>query len=120
MWPRDSRAELGARGEALVARHLEREGFEIVARNLRVGRLELDLVARRAHLLVVCEVRTRSSRDLVDPIETIDRAKCARIRTAAREWIFGQRVPHREIRFDAASVVINESGDDLVYYEAAF
>jgi putative endonuclease len=120
MGPRDHRAELGARGEALVARHLEREGFAIIARNVRVGRLELDLVARRAHMLVVCEVRTRASRDFLDPVETIDRKKCARIRSAARSWIFGQGVPHHEIRFDAASVVINDAGEDLVYYEAAF
>jgi len=116
----DARAELGARGEALVAAHLEQQGFAIVARNVRVGRLELDLVAGRGQLLVVCEVRTRSSRDFLDPIVTIDRAKVERIRRAARSWIFGQRVPHGEIRFDAASVVINAAGCDLTYYEAAF
>jgi len=118
--PRDGRAALGARGEALVAAHLEQLGFAIVARNVRVGRLELDLVARRGQLLVVCEVRTRSSRDFVDPIATIDHNKVDRIRRAARTWIFGQRVPHHEIRFDAASVVLSDAGDDLTYYEAAF
>jgi len=116
----DGRAELGARGETLVAAHLEQQGFVIVARNVRVGRLELDLIARRGPLLVVCEVRTRSSRDFLDPIVTIDRAKVERIRRAARSWIFGQRVPHGEIRFDAASVVLNELGSEIAYYEAAF
>jgi putative endonuclease len=116
----DGRAELGARGETLVAAHLEQQGFTIVARNVRVGRLELDLIARRGQMLVVCEVRTRSSRDFLDPIVTIDRAKVERIRRAARSWIFGQRVPHGEIRFDAASVVLNELGSEIAYYEAAF
>ena len=116
----DGRAQLGAQGEALVAEHLEQLGFAIVARNVRVGRLELDLVARRDGLLVICEVRTRSSRDFIDPIATIDRAKCQRIRSATRSWVFGQQVPHDELRFDAASVVINASGSDIAYYEAAF
>jgi putative endonuclease len=118
--PREARAALGARGEALVAAHLEQLGFTIVARNVRVGRLELDLIARRGALLVVCEVRTRSSRDFVDPILTIDHKKVERVRTAARTWIFGQRVPHQEIRFDAASVVLNDAAEELTYYEAAF
>lgn len=118
--PPDARAALGARGEALVAAHLEQQGFAIVARNVRVGRLELDLVARRGQLLVVCEVRTRSSSAFVDPIVTIDHKKVERIRRAARTWIFGQRVPHQEIRFDAASVVLSDAGQDLQYYEAAF
>jgi putative endonuclease len=117
---RDGRAALGARGEALVAAHLEQLGFAIVAQNVRVGRLELDLIARRGPLLVVCEVRTRSSRDIVDPVATIDRKKVERIRRAARTWIFGQHIPHHEIRFDAASVVLNDAGEDLTYYEAAF
>lgn len=120
MATRDGRAELGAQGEALVAAHLERQGFAIVARNVRVGRLELDVVARRGPLLVICEVRTRSSRDFIDPIATIDRAKCQRIRSAARTWVYGQHVPHVELRFDAASVVINDTSCDLAYYEAAF
>jgi putative endonuclease len=118
--PRDGRAALGARGEALVAAHLEQQGYVIVARNVQVGRLELDLIARRGPLLVVCEVRTRSSRDFLDPILTIDHKKVERVRRAARAWIFGQQVPHREIRFDAASVVLNDTASEIAYYEAAF
>lgn len=116
----EDRAELGASGEALVATHLQRLGFTILARNARVGRLELDLIARRGELLVVCEVRTRSSREFIDPVATIDSKKVQRVRRAARSWIFGQQVPHHEIRFDAASVIINDAESSLTYYEAAF
>ncbi|MDB4988551.1 MAG: hypothetical protein JWN04_3729 [Myxococcaceae bacterium] len=108
------------RGEALVAERLEQEGFVVLARNARVGRLELDLVARRGRLIVVCEVRTRSSRDFIDPILTIDRAKQERVRRAARGWLAQHGLASCEIRLDAASVIINDAENDLVYYEAAF
>lgn len=115
-----SRAALGALGEALVAERLESEGFVVLARNARVGRLELDLIARRGQLLVFCEVRTRSSRDFVDPILTIDRAKRDRVRRAARGWLAQHGLSSLEIRLDAASVFLGVTERELVYYEAAF
>ena len=120
MRARLGRAALGSQGEQLVARHLEREGFTIIGRNVRVGRLELDVVARRGSLLVFCEVRTRASRDFVDPIDTIDGAKQARIRSAALAWLEATDEPVLEVRFDAASVVLSEQEQALSYYESAF
>jgi putative endonuclease len=111
----------GSLGEDLVAAHLERKGFEIVARNAKVGRLELDVIARRGGLLVFCEVRTRRVDSFVDPIATIDRQKVQRIRSAAVLWLRGQDVYAQELRFDAASVVLDAPGEPKIdYYEAAF
>ncbi len=113
------RSLIGARGEALVAEHLEGLGYTIVARNARVGRLEIDLIASRANLLVFCEVRTRSNDRMMDPIASLDRAKAQRIRRAAAAWL--QEHPSRgEIRFDAASVLLGEGESALTYYEHAF
>jgi putative endonuclease len=114
------RAALGGEGEQLVARKLEGDGFHIVGCNVRVGRLELDVVARRGDLVVFCEVRTRASRDFVDPIETIDARKQARIRSAALGWLEGSGESALEVRFDAASVVLNAAEQTLTYYESAF
>ncbi len=110
----------GDRGEGLVATHLELQGFVILERNARVGRLEIDLVARRGDLLVFCEVRSRQHSSFLNPIETIDRAKIARIRRAAAQWLTThlQRAP--QIRFDAASVGFASDPPRLEYYEAAF
>ena len=120
MQARLGRAALGREGEQLVARHLERGGFAIVGCNVRVGRLELDVVARRGSLLVFCEVRTRASRDFVDPIDTIDGPKQERIRRAALAWLEAAGGEALEVRFDAASVVINPDEQTLTYYESAF
>ena len=51
-----SRSDLARRGEALIAALLEERGFSICGRNVRVGRLELDVIARRGSLLVVSGV----------------------------------------------------------------
>jgi putative endonuclease len=116
----DPRAALGVQGETLVAAHLERQGFAIIGRNVRAGRSELDLIGLRDRLLVICEVRTRSSRELLDPILTIDRKKQGRVRKAAELWVHAHGYESHEIRFDAASVIINSGEQTVAYYEAAF
>jgi putative endonuclease len=104
---RDPRFQLGADAEAAVADLLYVEGFDLLARNLRLGALELDIVARRGALLVVTEVRTRSPGWLVGPFESVGRQKRARLFRAARrlwkqrrEWTAGVE----RVRIDVAAV----------------
>jgi Holliday junction resolvase-like predicted endonuclease len=82
---RTDRQQAGDEAEVLVAAHLERLGWTIVARNARAGRGELDLVAvdpGPPRELVVVEVRRRSSRSFGLVEETVDRRKRARLRAA--------------------------------------
>jgi putative endonuclease len=115
-----STIERGTEAEEIVAARLRAQGFSILAQNARVGRLEIDLIARRGPLLVFCEVRSRATADFVDPILTIDHAKVSRIRNAARSWLaIRQRLRYDEVRFDAASVVLRPD-TEVTYYEGAF
>ncbi len=74
---------LGARGEALAARHLEQAGLEILARNLGWKGGEIDLVARAGPVLVFVEVRLRTRSSHGGAGASINAAKRRRlIRTA--------------------------------------
>ena len=114
------RAALGARAEQLACDHLERRGFEIVARNVRLGRLELDVIARRGALLVVCEVRSRRSDHLMTPAQSVDHRKVAHVREAASRWLRETRPGTKQLRFDVASVVFDTPEGRLNYLEGAF
>jgi len=117
----DERQRLGQRGEDAVARVLESRGWEIVGRNVRVGRLEIDLVAKRGQVVAFCEVRTRRTDAFGAPVETIDRAKVTRLRRAAATWIAQQGWRGVTLRFDAAGVVLGGEGPPKVtYYVDAF
>jgi len=98
---------------------LEERGFEICGRNVRVGRLELDVIARRGALLVVCEVRSRSSARPVFPAETISAKKLARVRRATAIWLRQQTLGRVHARIDAAAVVFDASEGKarIEYYE---
>ena len=74
--------ERGAAAEGYVLRRLERAGWRILGRNVRVRRLELDIVAvdpGPVARLVAIEVRFRADRQFGLAEETFDRGK--RLRT---------------------------------------
>ena len=93
----------------LVAEHLEAAGWTVLARNVHVGRHELDLVAvdpGPPAALVVVEVRWRLSRDFGLPEETVDHRKRTRVRSAAYglldrgTFADGEPLPRLPLRFD--------------------
>ena len=67
----DYRQRRGFRGEQLVLRWLESQGWSIEAHRYRVGREEIDLVARRRELVAFIEVKTRRSLAHGSPMEAV-------------------------------------------------
>jgi putative endonuclease len=103
-----------------VARELERRGFALVGQNVRVGRLEIDLIARRGSLIVICEVRARRSDRFMAPAESLDRRKLERVRRAATLWLARSGLRNVDVRLDVAAVVFDGPEPRLEYYEGAF
>jgi putative endonuclease len=117
------RALLGQRAEDAVARYLENAGCSIVERNLKLGRLEIDIVARRGELILVVEVRTRGAGAWKTGLGSMSLAKRQRIRRAGqRLWRdrFKSDPSVERMRFDAASVVFHGERADIDYVVAAF
>ena len=56
-----ARQAIGAYGESVARRHLSDRGLVVLDRNWRCEAGEIDLVLRDGDVLVVCEVKTRSS-----------------------------------------------------------
>jgi putative endonuclease len=96
---------LGPDAERRVRRHYRLRGYRILAANARAGRYEIDLVARRGRVLVVCEVKARSGPGYGDPLEAVGPEKARRVETAAHAWL-AQRpeLADLEIRFEAVAV----------------
>jgi putative endonuclease len=101
----DERHVLGAGAEARAARHLRAAGLELLQQNYRCRMGELDIVALENALLVVAEVRLRSSSRFGGAAASITRAKQRRIVRATRHLLARypalQRLP---VRFDAILV----------------
>jgi putative endonuclease len=102
-----------------VARDLAARGWEVLATNVRVGRLELDVVAREGDTVVVVEVRTRGPTAWQTGLESIARSKARRVR-AAGEKLWKQRfqrdVTVNRMRFDVAIVTFAPQGEAIIEY----
>jgi putative endonuclease len=118
----DPRRHLGRLGEDLAVEHLERLGYEIVARNHRTRFGELDVVARAADVLVFCEVKTRRGNGR--PWDALHELKQGQVRRMARAYLSDvqDRPRTRALRFDAIGVVIDGQGNltRLDHLEGAF
>jgi putative endonuclease len=102
---------LGRYGEQLACRYLSDTGLTILDRNWRCARGEIDIVARDAAALVVCEVKTRSGAQFGAPFEAVTRKKLQRLRRLAMLWLDALPADERgglsvrTIRIDVVSIV---------------
>jgi putative endonuclease len=105
---------LGQYGERVAAAYLQRQGMCIVARNWRCDLGELDVIARDGTVLVICEVKTRSSVQCGHPLEAISERKVRRLRRLAIRWLEAHAVHAPQVRFDAIGVIQPSSGPPLI------
>jgi len=108
--------ELGNIGEDIAANYLQELGYEILDRNWRFKRVELDIIAQKDSTLVFCEVKTRSSDAYGSPAAAVTRAKQARLRKLSLMWLNARGVVAGSLRFDVSCVV----GREVTVIESAF
>jgi putative endonuclease len=106
----ERRRALGRFGEAYAARHLVRQGLVLLDRNWRCEAGEIDLVLREGRVLVVCEVKTRSSTAFGSPVEGVNEQKAERLRRLADRWLEEHGVRPPEGRLDVVGVLVPRTG----------
>jgi putative endonuclease len=98
-------------------------GFTILARNLRLGYLEIDVVAQREDLVVIVEVRARGATAYERPFASLLSKKRMRLLHAAdRLWRtkLSKMAAVKRLRIDAASVDLRVEPPAVEYIEGAF
>ncbi len=105
-WNRRRRSSkpLGPRGEEAAARHLKRLGYQVVARGVRMGSAEIDLVAVDGRTVVFVEVKTRESTEAGHPSEAVDVAKQRHLLRAAMTFLKSRGLMDCPARFDVVAV----------------
>jgi putative endonuclease len=88
----------------MAARFLERAGWTVTHRNFRMGRKEIDLVARRDGVVAFGEVKTRAGPGYGHPLEAITWKKRREIQQVAAAWIDRHGQDSDVYRFDAVAV----------------
>lgn len=118
MSTRDKR--LGDWGEQKAAQHLLEKGYQIVARNFRWARGEIDIVAQKANMLVFVEVKTASSINMGDPSTWVTPKKQSQIAQVAQKFLFDYAITDQDCRFDVIGVLKTAASYRLQHIENAF
>lgn len=101
--------EVGKEGEVWAKKYLQAKKYDILHTNWVSGKNELDIVASKDNLLIIVEVKTRSSSYFEQPKDAVTTAKIKRIVQAANDYIQQFDIDN-EVRFDIISIIKKSDG----------
>lgn len=114
----DPRHRRGVAGERAAIGYLRTRGWVILHHRFRMGRLEIDLVARREGVVAFIEVKTRRSSAFGSPLEAVTWRKQREIGRVAQAWIDRHGAVGYTYRFDVIAVTLVDPGPPQVEHVA--
>ena len=97
--------ELGKWGEDLAVAYLQEKGYQLIERDWKSGRRDIDIIAKdETGAIVFVEVKTRRSRVFGEPEEAIDYRKMQSLQQAINHYIKFRHI-NSDVRFDIISIV---------------
>ncbi len=112
--------ELGKIGEKLAVDFLLNKHYTILETNFRIGKAEIDIIAKNADFIVFVEVKTRSTFAFGNPEEGVSERKQELFQQAAENYLNENNFKNTEIRFDVISIVIQKGNPIINHNENAF
>ena len=112
---------MGQQAETWVLTYLQKKGLQLVTRNFRCHRGEIDLILKDKEDLVFVEVRYRQHKNYGTSIETIDGIKQRKIIQSAEYYLYSQKLWEHPCRFDVVGVTHNLADKvEIVWEKNAF
>lgn len=111
--------ELGKKGEQLAVDFLVENNYNIVERNYRFDKAEVDIIAQKGDILAIVEVKTRSSLDFGNPQDFVKPKQIKNLVKAVDEYVTENDLDV-EVRFDIIAIVKENNSYNIEHLENAF
>jgi putative endonuclease len=111
--------KLGQLGEDLAVDFLQKNGYEILDRNWRFQKAEVDIIAQKKDVLAVVEVKTRSSLEFGLPQDFVNPKKIQLLVKAINEYVVSKDLDVT-VRFDIIAIHYTKANIDIEHIEEAF
>lgn len=117
-----SRLNIAKLGESLAVEYLRTCGCEILARNYRAERGEIDLIVQDGQFIVFVEVKTRRSLKFGLPQAAVTRQKQKQISKIALAYLQSENLWDTPCRFDVIGIHLSPQSEllELEHIESAF
>ena len=114
-----SHNQLGKKGEQLAVDFLIENGYDIVERNYRFNKAEVDIIAQKEDVLAIIEVKTRSTADFGNPQDFVKPKQIKNLVKAVDEYVTVNNL-EVDVRFDIIAIVKEEKQFNIEHLEDAF
>ncbi len=111
--------EFGKEGEEIAVKFLEKKGYKILERNWKMGKNEIDIIAKEGKYIVVVEVKARHSNFAGEPETAVTRDKQRSLIRAANAYVRKMNY-EEEVRFDIVSILVVKGQEQINHIEDAF
>ncbi len=112
--------KLGKKGEALAEEYLKRKGFQILKRNYRYGRKEIDLIGKEGNTIVFVEVKSGRCKSFGEPLLWVDPRKQKNLIEVANGFIQKENITGCGFRFDVLSISYRKGRQVIEHIKNAF
>ena len=111
--------QLGKKGEQLAVDFLIENGYDIVERNYRFNKAEVDIIAQKEDVLAIIEVKTRSTTDFGNPQDFVKPKQIKNLVKAVDEYVTVNNL-EVDVRFDIIAIVKEKQEFKIEHLEDAF
>jgi putative endonuclease len=115
-----SSKKLGIIGETIACNYLIENGYEILERNWRFKKYEIDIIAKTNNAIIVVEVKTRKNTNFGQPEDFVSVTQQKYLTNAINEYVIKNNF-NLECLFDIISIKFNnEEKPTLKHLKNAF
>ena len=95
---------VGTWGEELAAMYLREKGYVILERDWHSGHRDIDIIAQNGEWLVFVEVKTRSTDEVISPLQAVNWKKQRNLVLSINHYLHYRHI-EQPWRFDVISIV---------------
>jgi putative endonuclease len=111
--------ELGKEGEKIALNYLLKNEYQIVEKNYRFLKAEVDIIAQKENILIAVEVKTRSTDYFGDPQDFINTKKIKLLVSAMDHYVI-ERDLDVVVRFDIIAILKQKNVFQIEHLKDAF
>jgi len=112
-----NKRKFGIIGEKIAQGYLTNKGYEVIETNYYTKRGEIDIICQKDNCIIFVEVKTRTSLKFGTPAMAVNSIKKKHIRTAAKIFLYLNKLPKYDVRFDVVEVFINDGKCEINHIE---